>query len=384
MKRIATYLPLVLLVFTVLGCKETQKKTQKAVANQTFVAAESRELLVGTYTGENSKGIYRLQFDPETATLTDLELVATTENPSYLQISKDKKTVYAVNETKPGTLTSFVWNADRTKLNFMNTASSEGAHPCYIALDPSEGLVAAANYSTGNIALYTLENAATFSDDVQVKQHESGTSLASNETTPKAHFVTFDAQGKYLYAVDLGLDQVLSYPVDAHGNLGNAQVALQLDQGDGPRHLVFHPTRDLVFVVNELSSTVVSAQVDSTSGIFKKIEKISTLPETFTDQSFCADIHITANGNFLYASNRGHNSIAIFKVGENGSLELLGTEAVRGDWPRNFTLTPGDTHMLVANQKSNNITVFKVDALTGQLHFTGQEITVEQPVCIQF
>ncbi len=384
MKHKFTCLSLILIGIAVLGCKQTQRVTQNNPETKEITKKETIELLVGTYTGENSKGIYKLQFNPETAALTDLELVASTENPSYLQISKDRDIVYAVNETKPGALSSFAWNQDRTHLNLIEQTSSEGEHPCYIALDPSERFVAAANYSSGNVVVYHVDEEANFSGAPQVRQHKGDGSVKPNQESPHAHFAAFSIQGSYLYVVDLGIDQVLSYPIDTEGNLGNAQIALQLDKGDGPRHLVFHPNKDLVFVVNELSSTVVSAHIDTTTGIFQKIDKLSTLPESFSDKSFCADIHITANGKFLYVSNRGHNSIAIFKVAENGTLELLGTEAVRGDWPRNFTLAPGDTHLLVANQRSNNITVFRVNPVTGLLQYTGNEMAVEQPACLQF
>lgn len=379
MKNIFTHLSLILVGLAVLGCKQVQKETPKPE----LAAHEITELLVGTYTNGNSKGIYRLHFNPETAVLNNLELVAATENPSYLQISKDRNTVYAVNENNPGALSSFRWNENRTQLEPVAQTPSEGEHPCYIALDPLENLVAAANYSSGNVVVYPVDAKGQFKASPQVRQH-SGSGPTPNQKGPHAHFAAFAADGKYLYVVDLGIDQVLSYPVDAEGKLGNAQVALPLDKGDGPRHLVFHPSKDMVFVVNELSSTVVSARRDTATGNFQMVDKKSTLPEGYAEKSFCADIHLSADGKFLYASNRGHNSIAIFKVSDTAALEFLGTESVRGDWPRNFTLSPNGEHLLVANQKSNNITVFEVDMETGLLHYTGQQLALDQPVCLRF
>jgi 6-phosphogluconolactonase len=205
-----------------------------------------------------------------------------------------------------------------------------------------------------------------------------------NQESPRAHFAAFNTAGTYLYVVDLGIDKILVYPVSNDGLIGEGQTALEMDPGDGPRHLVFHPEKDLVFVVNELSNSVISAQVDPITGRMKRLDKKSTLPQGYSDKSYCADIHISKDGRFLYASNRGHNSIAIFKVLENGQVELMGTEPVQGDWPRNFAISPSGKHLLVANQNSNSITVFDVNPETGLLHFTGQKLEMEHPVCLQF
>lgn len=384
MKHTFTHLSLVLTIFALLGCKQEPKQAVKAVEAPEITETKSIALLVGTYTTATSEGIYRMQFHPETEVLSDLELVARTENPSYLQISKDRSTVYTVNENNPGTISSLKWNGDRTQLEPVAQTSSEGAHPCYIALNPLENLVAVGNYSTGNIAVYKVDGQANFPGSPQTRQHKGSGPVKPSQDGPRAHFTAFDAEGGHLYVVDLGIDQVLSYPVDTQGNLGDAQIVLQLDKGDGPRHMVFHPTMDLVFVVNELSSTVVSARRDTATGNLQIVDKRSTLPEGYAEKSYCADIHISPNGKFLYASNRGHNSIAIFKVSETGALELLGTEDVRGDWPRNFSLSPSGEHLLVANQRSNNITVFGVDLETGLLHYTGQQLALDQPACIRF
>jgi 6-phosphogluconolactonase len=166
--------------------------------------------------------------------------------------------------------------------------------------------------------------------------------------------------------------------------LGKQQVALQLEPGDGPRHFVFHPTKDVVFLMNELSNTVISAKVNLETGFLEKIDRKSTLPEGFTESSAGADIHISADGKFLYTTNRGHNSIAVFSIDENNKLNLLETTSVQGDWPRNFTFSPNEDFILVANQKSNNITVFKRDSVSGLLTSTNTDFKLGAPVCLKF
>ncbi len=372
---------------TVFSCN-TSINNSKTIQNNSQSIEMKKEqvinLLVGTYTGEASKGIYQFKFNPNTGELNQKNLVAESENPSFLTISQDRNLVLAVNETDSGTISSFKWDEGRTKLNLIDQRPSAGMHPCHIVINPSQNLVAAANYSSGNSIVYPINAEGKIFDKAQMKQHEGSGPVKPNQDAPRAHFAAFSATGTYLYIVDLGIDKVMSYPVNSSGELGDPQVALQLDKGDGPRHLVFHPDKDLVYIVNELSNTVVVAQVDKITGLFKRLDKKSTLPDGFSGKSFCADIHISQDGKFLYASNRGHNSIAIFKVLENGHLELLGTEGVQGEWPRNFAISPNGKHVLVANQNTNNITVFDVNSKTGLLHYTGKQVELDRPVCLKF
>ena len=157
-----------------------------------------------------------------------------------------------------------------------------------------------------------------------------------------------------------------------------------MEPGDGPRHLVFHPDRNLAFVINELSNTVISLKHDPNGGMFEAIARVSTLPESFDGESYCADIHVSPDGQFLYASNRGHNSIAIFSISEDGQLQLLGTESTRGNWPRNFTLSPDGKYLIVANQFSGNVVVFERNPETGMLTYMDQQIEISSPVCLKF
>jgi len=376
------YLSLGVMIFSLLSCNYKTKE-KKPAEKQEKIKQETIELLVGTYTDKSSKGIYRILFNPVSGTLEKMELVTNATSPSYLDISRDRQFVYAINERDPGQVASYKWNKGRTELIVINKGSTEGVGPCFVEINNSGNLLAIANYSSGNMAVYTVEN-GKIGENPETRQHVGSSIVKPNQNAPHAHCSKFGTDGKYVYVADLGIDEIVSYSVSDEGKLGDKQIALAMDKGDGPRHFVFHPSKDIVFIVNELSSSVTSAKVDMTTGLFEKIDKKSTLPKDYTEKSYCADIHISNDGKFLYASNRGHNSIAIFSISEEGNLELLTTTSVEGDWPRNFTISPDENYLLVANQKSDNITVFKRNQETGLLSFTGNEVKLSKPVCLKF
>lgn len=372
MKTYSLYLFIFLFPF-VFSCSQNKKMQQTDL-----------NVLAGTYTDGKSDGIYRLSFNTETGKLTNEGLIATAENPSFLVTSSDRQYLYTVNETDSGGVSSFKWDEETQRYNLINSQYSQGVHPCYIALNDKENLLAAANYSSGNIAVYRLGQDGRILDNRQVRQHKGTGPVEGRQEGPHAHYSQFSGDGRFLYAVDLGTDEILAYSVSAEGRIGEGHAAIEMDAGDGPRHLVFHPSKNYAFVVNELSNTVVSMAVDRENGKFNKIDKVSTLPDDFQEHSQCADIHISSDGRFLYASNRGHNSIAIFEVSEDGTLKRVGIEPVRGDWPRNFALSPDGRFLLVANQNSNNVVVFKIDSETGLLTYTGNQTEVFSPVCLKF
>jgi 6-phosphogluconolactonase len=369
-----------LLVLLIAACSTPEKK-QNSPEEDT--EASLLNILVGTYTSKGSQGIYRITYNPETGALADTSLLVQTTDPSYLAQSSDGKHVYAINAVADGDVYAFEWNEDRTKLIELSHRKSMGDNPCYVALSPDDQSLALANYVSGNVVSYPVNTDGSIAEEGTARQHEGQGGDMDRQAGPHAHFSKFSSDGKFLYAVDLGTDQVIYYPMDS-GHMGEGKVALQLDPADGPRHLDFDPEGAFVYVINELSSTIVVAKVLE-DGSFERVEKVSTLPEGYEGESYCADIHVSDDGRFLYGSNRGHNSIAIFSIGEeDGKLKMVATESVYGDWPRNFTLSPDNKFLLVANKKSDNITVFKRDAKTGMLHFTDQQIQLSQPVCLVF
>ncbi|SDF18426.1 6-phosphogluconolactonase [Pricia antarctica] len=366
-----------------LGCRIEPEKNETQLKNQNEQNTNI-ELLIGTSTSGNSKGIYKLDFDRKTGTLSNKSLLVESQNPGYLYLSKDRHKVYSSNSTKPGSVSVYEWNDTRSHLKVIGQHSSEGDGACYIELNPSETLLAAANFGSGSIVVYPLDkdgNVAGFPRSVK----HTGSGPHPNQKSAHAHCVKFSESGEYLYAVDLGMDEIVAYNITADKRLlGQSQTVLKLDAGDGPRHLIFHQSKKMAFVINELSSTVISVKINPATGQFERIDKQSTLPVDFKGENKCADIHLSSNGKFLYASNRGHNSIAIFSVSEQGKMELLANEPVQGDWPRNFVLSPDNEFLLVANKKSNNISVFSVDQKTGLLEYTGNQIVLSQPTCLKF
>lgn len=381
MKTTLRFLLLPMVLLLALSCKE-QKKEATTEKEEIFTKKPLRSILIGTFATGEKQGIYQVQFNTETGELSNLEHLVKEEKPGYLYLSKDGKHVYSSNGVSPGSISTFEWSDDSSKLNKIDNHSSLGNGACYISANNEESLIAAANYGSGDMVVYPLDSSGAIVDQAMAREH-SGNGPHKNQKSAHAHYAKFSEDGKFLYVADLGIDQIMAYPI-TENKVGEAFTALQLDPGDGPRHLIFQPEKNRAFIINELSSTVVSATIKSDTGVFQKIYKKSTLPVGYEGPNACADIHLSSDGRFLYASNRGHNSIAIFELSESGEMQLLETEPVGGDWPRNFVLSPDNHFLLVANRKTNNISVFKRDSISGLLTITQQQLEVSQPVCLKF
>lgn len=338
------------------------------------------ELLVGTYTNGTSEGVYKTTFNPQSGAIHEAKLVAKLSNPSYLELTNDRSKLLTISESDGGSV--YLLNRSNDLFDTVQQIPSGGAAPCHIAFNANTGHVAVANYMGGNVSLFQLDNNRL--QLLNTKQHSGNGPNTQRQESAHAHQVQFSPDNRFLYVVDLGIDAVMMYGFLANGSLDSGQVALQLEPGDGPRHLTIHPQEKMVFILNELSSTVVSAKIDSLTGLFTTIDRQSTLPESFTEHNQCAAIQITSDGQFLYTSNRGHDSIACFRVAEDGTLSLINTVSVEGKWPRFFTLSPDEHFLLVANKNTDNVTVFKRNPETGLLQFTGFEMKVGNPSCLVF
>lgn len=334
-------------------------------------------ILIGTYTGGSSEGVYQVDFDPSDGSFGEAYLIAKTENPSYLTVSRIKKNVYVVNENEQGTLSTFEWNGQGS-LSLVTTKSVEGMHPCHVSVNADNSLISVANYSSGNIAVF--QSVAELVEGGSFHQHE-GKGTHVRQEGPHAHFSTFSPKGNYLYAIDLGIDEVKVYDIEG-GAVTNVRTAFKTDAEDGPRHLDFHPGKDLVYILNELSNTVTSCEMLE-DGTFKPLNKVSALPEGYAEDSKAADIHVSVDGKFLYYSNRGHNSIAVFSLDGRGGMNLIGHALEGITNPRSFTLSPDGKFLIVANQDTDNIISFKVGA-DGLLTPTGNQVKVGTPVCVKF
>jgi len=372
---------LIILALLIIGC-QTKKETPKQ--EEMKQEAITTSFFVGTYTDTISKGIYTYTLSEE-GKLKKTGLAAVSNNPSFLTKSFDNNYLLAVNETNSnngsGTVESFKINGD--SLSFISRSSSGGAHPCFVTLN-NKGDVLTANYTAGTIGLLKLNTNGKLSDLLDVQQH-TGKGTKKQQKTPHAHAAWFESDNNNIISVDLGTNELWFSKLDTlqHKLQFTSPKTLKVDEGAGPRHLSFHPNGKWIYIINELNSTVSLLKKNEKNTLEKK-SSFSTLPEGYTQDSYCADIHISSDGKFLYASNRGHNSLAIFKINiEDGNLQLIEHQSVKGDWPRNFALSPDGNYIIVANQHSNNLVSFKRDKNTGKLVFV-DEINAPSPVCILF
>jgi len=373
-----TYLPLVLLPFALL--------LATAAAGENTAAAW--RVYIGTYARGEEKGIYFLEFNAETGALASKGRVCGAESPSFLDTHPSLPILYAVCERghPEGAVEAFRIEPDSGGLTPLSRQSSKGAAPCHLAVAPGAKHLAVANYSSGSTALFPLLEDGALGAASVVIQHR-GSSVHPRQKGPHAHCVNFDASGERLYAADLGIDQVLIYRYDrAPGTLtANEPAFAALAPGAGPRHMAFHPSGQFVYVVNEINSTVTAFRKDPATGGLAPFGSVSTLPADFDGESTTAEIAVHPSGRFLYASNRGHDSIAVFAIdSDNGKLTALGQTPTGGKTPRNFSIDPSGQYLLAANQDSDNVVVFRIDAEQGLLEPTGQSVSVPAPVCVLF
>ncbi len=349
-------------------------------------------LYIGTYTGPKSEGIYRCNFDTRTGKATAPVLAAKTESPSFLALHPNGELLYAVNELagpppSGGAMSAFrVAKGDGT-LEFLNKQSTEGAHPCHLAIDRTGKWALAANYSSGSVALLPVADDGSLGALKKLLVHKGSSVNQARQKEPHAHCVTLDAENRFALVADLGIDRVVVYRFDAkNGALESSPPdAVPLKPGSGPRHLAFTPDERFAYVLSELTLAVTAFSYAPEKGALVEIETVSTLPAEVAPGYSAAEIVVHPSGKFLYASNRGHDSIAAFAIDTaTGKLRSIGHTPTGGKTPRNFALDPTGTFLLAANQDSNSIVVFRIDQETGRLALTGEVITAPVPVCVLF
>jgi 6-phosphogluconolactonase len=347
----------------------------------------------GTYTGKDSRGIYLATFDSQTGALGVPELAGEATSPSFLAIHPSRRFLYAVGEIsnfegkKTGGVMAFAIDPSTGKLTLLNQQSSEGAGPCHITVDRLGKTALVANYGGGSVASLPIAADGKLQPAASAVQHAGKSVNEKRQTAPHAHSINLDPQNRFAFAADLGLDQVLIYRFDANASTltAHAPAAGHVPPGSGPRHFAFHPAGKYAYVINELANTVTAFAFDGSSGTLTEIQTISTLPADFVGTSYTAEVVVHPSGKFLYGSNRGHDSLAIFRIDEaTGRLTAQGQVSTGGKTPRNFNVDPTGQWVLAANQGSNSVVVFQVDQATGQLTPNGQTQTVGAPVCIRF
>ena len=356
--------------------------------------AAGRLVFIGTYTGgtTNSKGIYAFRFDEKTGALTPLGLKAETRSPSFLAASPDGKVLHAVNEihdyngTTAGSITSYTVDAKTATLTPLGVESTGGSDPCHVQCDRTGKVVAVANYSGGNFAVLPIGPGGKPGASTALLGGTGSGPDKQRQQGPHAHEVVFDPSNRYLLEADLGLDKILVYRFDAASGkvTPNDPPSVSLVPGSGPRHLAFHPNGKFVFTINEMASTITTLTWDGAKGALAMQGSQSTLPEGFKGNSSTAEIQVHPNGRFLYGSNRGHDSIAVFSIAADGTLKAVEHESTRGKTPRHFTLDPSGRWLIAGNQGSGTLSVFAVDQSTGALTPTGGLAEVGAPVCVLF
>jgi len=352
----------------------------------TLQAQENKlNLIVGTYTKScESKGIYVYEFDSKTG---DFKLKNNTENifnPSYLTVSSDNKFVYSVSENdKKTTINAFGFNSKNGKFDFLNSQDPKGLNACYIINDDKN--VITANYSSGSISVLGKNSDGSITEVKQVVQHSGKSINANRQEGPHAHMVSFSPDKKYVLANDLGTDKVYVYQYNPNSTTEVLKIksSIDLKPGSGPRHLTFNRNGKFVYVLQELDGSLTSFSY--ADGILKKVSETTVVASDFKGVIGAADIHISPDGKFLYATNRGTaNDISVFKVLKKGKLEFVQRTSTLGKGPRNFTIDPTGNFLLVGHQYTNDIVIFKRDSKTGSLTATGKKIELCSPVCLVF
>ncbi|MCS7060481.1 MAG: lactonase family protein [Anaerolineae bacterium] len=339
---------------------------------------------VGTYTRGVSKGIYLCEQDASTGALHIVDTIFT-EHPSFLALHPSGRFLYAVNEMEDGWLSAFAVYGAGGQLSLINRQPALGAAPCHLCVDRSGACVVIANYSTGSVVAFPIRADGGLEPAGSVRQHVGSGPNLERQEGPHAHSADLTPDNALVVTADLGLDRLMLYRLDTTAALlmPHDPPFVALQPGCGPRHLAFHPNGRFAYVITELANTVVALTYDATRRSFEAKQTVSTLPAGWTGESYCAEICVHPSGRFVYGSNRGHDSIAIFAVDEiKGTLTPAGHAPTLGHWPRNFAFDPTGRFCYVANERSDSIVIFRVDATTGALTPTGHTLEVPSPVCV--
>jgi 6-phosphogluconolactonase len=350
---------------------------------------------IGTYTAPGkSRGIYVARFDAKTGKLGTPELAAETQRPSFLAIHPNRKFLYAIGELadaggkKGGAVSAFAIDAASGKLTLLNQASSGGPGPCHVTVDKAGRNALVANYGGGSCAVLPIQADGRLSEPSCFVQHVGSSVNPKRQAGPHAHAINLDAVNRFAFVPDLGLDKVMIYKFDgAKGCITPNDPAFgAVPPGSGPRHIAFHPSQKSAYVINEMLCTMTAFRYDAARGALTEIQTLSTLPAGESVQAgySTAEVEVHPNGKFLYGSNRGHDTIAVFTIAADGKLSLIQNEPTQGKMPRHFTLDPTGRWLLAEHQSSDSIVVFSVDPKTGKLKPAGQTVEVGSPVCVQF
>lgn len=374
-----------------LGAIGTTLLHNQAVALFLEPVSKDEYFYIGCYTANPEEGIPIGRFDPGNASVEIADVCKGVNNPSFLIFGQKRKFVYAVNETadfsgKPsGAVSAFRRDVKTGRLTFLNSQPSLGAHPCHLTADRAGKFILVANYTGGNVAVLPILPGGHLGEPVEMIQHTGKGPNTGRQEAAHAHSVNLSPDNRFAFVCDLGMDKIMIYRFDEkNGKLSPAvNPFFQTAPGAGPRHFTFSIDGRNAFVVNELNSTLTYLKYNSDTGTLTELQTVSTLPYGFSGENTCADVHVHPNGRFVYASNRGADSIAVFFVDQgSGKLKPIQNQSTLGKTPRNFTIHPSGRYLLAANQNSGSIQVFALDPSTGLLTETGKFLMTSKPVCL--
>ncbi|HLY19839.1 MAG TPA: lactonase family protein [Bryobacteraceae bacterium] len=347
----------------------------------------------GTYTDKGSKGIYACRFHPGNGKLGPVTLVAETRNPSFLAADPASHYLFAANEigdyqgAKSGSVSSFAIDRRTGKLTALNTVASRGADPCHLTVDKTSRHVLAANYTGGSVAVLPIQPDGKLAEASDFVQHHGSSVDPERQKEPHAHDVVLTPGDRFAVVADLGLDHLQVYRYDGQaGKLtSNEPPYGHVKPGSGPRHFALHPNGRFAYVINEMGNTITAFDWDGEKGTFNETQTISTLPKDFKGENSTAELVVHPSGRYLYGSNRGHDSIAVYAIDPaKGALTLIEIVPTGGKEPRNFALDPTGAWLFAANQNSNTVVLFRINPRNGRLTLGGQQLEVLSPVCVTF
>ncbi|MDM5201248.1 lactonase family protein [Fictibacillus enclensis] len=339
---------------------------------------------IGTYTKGDSEGIYSFTLDTEAQEITDIKVAAQLGNPTYLTISEDNQYLYAVRKDGDmGGVAAYEITNESRGLSHLRSQLTEGASPCHVSVDRENRNVLTANYHKGTVERFAVDDAEGGVHQASSVIHHEGSGPDERQEKPHTHYAGFTPDEQFVAVVDLGIDKLITYKLQ-QGELQEVS-SLEIKPGSGPRHLEFHPDGKMAYLMTEFSSEVIVLSYNAENGSFSVVQSISTIPESFTENNQGSAIHVSKDGRFVYAGNRGHNSIAVFSAdSDSGKLTFVEHVSTEGNWPRDFEIDPSQKFIVASNQESGNLVLFSRDENTGKLTLIQSDVAVPYPVCVKF
>ena len=354
--------------------------------------ADDPLIFVSAFASGDKAGIHAFQFDSSKGALKPLHRTTDIQNPFFLAVSPDKRFLYAIDAEKFGgdedeKIAAFAIQGHSGQLKRLNDQSARGTASCYLDVDATGKTVVVANYSSGSVASLPVKTDGSLGEAATFVQHSGSSVDPERQKGPNAHSIVVSPDNRFALAADLGIDKILIYRLDAAKATltpNEAQPFVKQQPGSGPRHITFHPNGKRVYVINELKNTVTFFDYAADSGTLTERQTISTLPADLTGKSYTADLKITPDGKFLYGTNRGHDSIAAYRIADDGKLSLIGIEPSLGKGPQNLLITPDGRWLICANMPGNSVVVFQIDATTGGIKAVGDPVSMPMPSCIRW